>query len=261
MRKQTRTTLCIVLTLCLLYAAQLAYTNAQTTSHLTILGFHHIAPDHEAEKYFPNSMWVSKLSTFEEEMNYLYEQGYQTLTLDEVYAWRMEGKKLPDKSVVLTFDDGFLSSIKYAQPILERYGFHGSVFAIGSLIAEHGAYDDAKRQHASLEDIKNSSLDFYSHTYDLHHKDGGFAVDQESKEALQADIEKSNTLVSSDYLAYPYGKYNAKIIEVLKQNRTKLAFGFNENRKASIEDDPYQLPRFCVNRYTTLAVFQAMLES
>lgn len=193
-------------------------------------------------------------------MRYLHEQGYHTLTLDEVYAWKKGKKKLAAKSVVITFDDGFLSSIHYAQPILKKYGFTGTVFAIASDIKEHKAYDDTKRQHASLDDIKNSSLQFYSHTYDLHHKNQGFAIDQLDKEGLRKDMEKSNALVSSDYLAYPYGHYNDAIIEVLKEQGTKLAFGFNENRKATLSDDDYKLPRFCVNRYTRLEVFQAMLE-
>ena len=51
-------------------------------TRLAILGFHHIAPDHEAETHFKGNMWVTKLSTFEEEMKYLYDHGYQSLTLE-----------------------------------------------------------------------------------------------------------------------------------------------------------------------------------
>lgn len=260
MKKQYKLSAVLLVGMLFLYTIQVAYAATHPRDTLPILGFHHIAPDDVAQSTFPNSMWVTKLSTFEEEMKYLYEEGYQTLSLQDVYEWKTKQKPLPKKSVVLTFDDGFLSSIQYAQPILEKYGFQGSVFAIASSIGPHGAYDDQKRQHASLEDIAQSSLAFYSHTYDLHHKDGGFAVDRVGEEALKEDIEKSNTLVSSEFLAYPYGKYNNEIIAVLKENQTKLAFGFNENRKATISDDNYKLPRFCVNRYTTLSTFQAMLE-
>lgn len=258
MQKQRRMTIIVILCIMIGYVS---YAMLQKeSSALTILGFHHIAPDKEAETYFPNNMWVTKLSTFEEEMKYLYDHGYHTLTLDEVYAWKKEGKPLPKKSVVLTFDDGFLSTIHYAEPILKRYGFQGSVFAIASDIKLHGPYDDTKRQHASLSDIKKSSLAFYSHTYDLHHKNKGFAIDQKSKAELIEDMKQSNALVNGTYLAYPYGHSNALSKEVLKQQGVKLAFGFNENRKAKRSDDDYHLPRFCVNRYTALDVFAAMLE-
>lgn len=250
----------LLLWICALYSILLVVSKSRSQDQLTVIGFHHIAPDEIAEKRFPHNMWVTKLSTFEEEMKYLYEHGYHTLSLQEVYDWKHGNKQIDEKSVVLTFDDGFLSSIHYAEPILQKYGFQGSVFAIASEIREHGPYDDQVRQHASLEDIKQSSLAFYSHTYDLHHKAGGFAVDQKSKEEIEADIKKNNQLVSSEFLAYPYGRYNDKIISVLKENKTKLAFGFNENRKAKLSDSDYRLPRFCVNRYTSLAAFQAMLE-
>lgn len=258
MLKQRRTTcifLCVVILLYLAYAGL----HTEDTS-LAILGFHHIAPDQEAQTHFKNNMWVTKLSTFEEEMKYLYDHGYHTLTLDEVYAWKKEGKKIPKKSVVLTFDDGFLSTIHYAEPILKRYGFQGTVFAIASDIKQHGPYDDTKRQHASLSDIEKTSLDFYSHTYDLHHKNAGFAIDQKSEEELIKDLKQSNALVDGTYLAYPYGHSNPLAKKVLKEHGVKLAFGFNENKKARRSDDDYALPRFCVNRYTKLNVFAAMLE-
>lgn len=80
-----------------------------------------------------------------------------------------------------------------------------------------------------------------------------------TKEALQIDTQKEASLVSTEFYAYPYGKYNPLIQEVLKQHGTKLAFGFNENRKASRQDDPYALPRFNVNAYTKLDVFYQMV--
>ena len=61
--------------------------------------------------------------------------------------------------------------------------------------------------------------------------------------------------------AYPYGQYNKRIQKILKDKGTRLAFGYNENRKAKHSDDSYALPRFNVNAYTRLDVFRAMLES
>lgn len=258
MLKQKRIT-CIVV--CVILWIYLMFAGIHTKNKgLAIIGFHHIAPDDVAETNFKGNMWVTKLSTFEEEMKYLYDHGYHTLTLDEVYAWKKEGKEIPEKSVVLTFDDGFLSTIHYAEPILKRYQFHGTVFAIASDIKNHGPYDDRKRQHASLSDIKTSSLDFYSHTYDLHHKDKRFAIDSKNEKELIKDMKQSNALVNGRYLAYPYGHSNPLAKKVLKAQGVKLAFGFNENQKALRSDDDYALPRFCVNRYTKLNVFAAMLE-
>lgn len=252
--------LCIIV-LFISYGIQIVWQKNHEVSEIPIIGYHHIVEDKDKELYYKRNMWVNSLSSFEEQMKLLHDKGYHSVTLDDVYEWRMGRKKLDDKSIVITFDDGFYSSIKYAQPILEKYGFEGSVFVIGSEIAKNRVkYKPNIRQHASLEDMENvPCMEFYSHSYDLHHKKGGFKVNLLNEEQLIKDIKKEASYVSIDYYAYPYGKYNDLIQKVLKKEGTKLAFGFNENRKAKITDNPYALPRFNVNAYTKLDVFYQMI--
>ena len=70
------------------------------------------------------------------------------------------GRKIwMQKSIAITFDDGFYSTTKFAQPVLKRYGFTGSVFVIGSAIDEqHGPYDPKLRQHASHADMQDERV-------------------------------------------------------------------------------------------------------
>ena len=63
-------------------------------------------------------MWVSSLSSFEEQMKLLHDEGYQSVTLDELHAWYKEEIQLPKKRVVITFDDGFYSTSAFVKPIL-----------------------------------------------------------------------------------------------------------------------------------------------
>lgn len=70
-------------------------------------------------------------------MKLLKEEGYHSVTLEDVYAWKQGEKELTEKSIAITFDDGFYSTTKFALPVLKRYGFTGSVFVIGSAIDEH----------------------------------------------------------------------------------------------------------------------------
>lgn len=254
----------LLLLLCVLYVGNIIYTNAYTKPSIPILGFHHIVPDEDKKAYYANNMWVASLSSFEEQMRLLHELGYQTLTLEEFQEWKEGKREVSKKSVVLTFDDGFYSTTKFAQPILKKYGFRGSVFVIGSAIDNaHGPYKPDKRQHASQKDMEDQRvLQYYSHSYNLHHKGKqGFKVNTQTYQQLQKDTEKAKQCTSIAYYAYPYGKYNSRIQEVLRKEGVRLAFGFNENRKATRGDDPYGIPRFCVNAYTKLDVFRAMLES
>ncbi len=253
-------TICVVI-ICVLYGIQIVWDQTHHVSEIPILGYHHIVEDCDKELYYKHNMWVNSLSSFEEQMKLLHDKGYHSVSLDDVYEWRMGRKKLDDKSVVITFDDGFYSAIKYAQPVLEKYGFDGYSFVIGSLIAPHRkSYQPDIRQHATLADMKDvSHMEFYSHSYDLHHKKGGFKVNLLNEKQLQEDTKKAAACTSIEYYAYPYGKYNDTIQKVLKKSGTKLAFGFNENRKAKITDNPYALPRFNVDAYTKLDVFYQMV--
>lgn len=267
MNKQKNIIIALICILSLLYIGNVIYVKtAVKESRLAILGYHHIVSDEDKEKYYKYNMWVGSVSSFQAQMKLLHDEGYKSVTLDEVYAWKKGKLELPKKAVAITIDDGFYSAIKYIAPILKTYGFTAASFVIGSAIPkQHEPYRADIRQHASLADMKDQSiLHFYAHSYDLHKKgkaNGEFAVNEKTKEELIKDTQKEKPLVSIAYYAYPYGKYNPLIQDVLKEAGTKLAFGFNENRKATRKDSDYGLPRFCVNAYTKLDVFKAMLES
>src|SRR5580704_2058141 len=84
---------------------------------LPIISYHAIRTIHDA----PLGMTVIDYDRFAEQMHYLHEQGYTTLSMDDV-AQFMRGKKFPQKIVAINFDDGLVSSLQ-AVPLLLRYGF------------------------------------------------------------------------------------------------------------------------------------------
>ena len=77
----------------------------------------------------PSPLFVS-LENFQEQMDYLYGNGYLTLTLAQVMAYYQNGAKLPEKSVLLTFDDCYQSIARYAYPILRKYHFKATAFVV-----------------------------------------------------------------------------------------------------------------------------------
>lgn len=250
----------------LLYGIQILYhtqTKVQEEDTIAIFGFHNVVRDEEKEEYYKYNMWVDSESSFREKLQYLYDQGYQTWTLDDLYEWKQGNLSKPEHVVILTFDDGYYASSYLIAPILKEYGFQATTFVVGSMIEGEHSWDASRLQYLNMSDMQDqSTMNYASHTFAMHGKtQGNFILDLKTKTEMQEDMDKQFKITDLSYIAYPYGYYNDQMIEVLRENHVKLAFGYNENRKASIHDHNYKLPRFAVTAFTTMDSFRAMLES
>ena len=233
--------------------------NAQS---VPVLGYHHLAADADKWRTYPFDPWTSSLSSFERQMQYLYENGYQTISLDDFYAWYKGEKSLDNKTVLLTFDDSYYSTVALAKPILQKYGFQASVFVIGkSIPAEMTEYAAPEKSHIPAPLLKSdATLQFYSHFYDLHRKiNGVYAVHAYEQPAILTDILRAGKEVSTDYMAYPYGEFNDRAQTACRQAGVRLAFSYNQWSDAQRTDGCYALPRYSVHAYTPMFLFRHFL--
>src|SRR5690606_37404428 len=95
--------------------------------NIAVLMYHHVAEQ-------GGSLTVSA-KQFESQVRGLSERGYRSLRAQEFAAF-LEGAPLPKKSVLITFDDGYLDNWVYAHPVLKRYGMSAVLFAITRFIGE-----------------------------------------------------------------------------------------------------------------------------
>ena len=228
-------------------------------TRVAVLGYHSFYKDEVESK----STMTANIKDFEKQMKWLYESGYKTLSLDEFYQF-MEGDKLfPKKSVLLTFDDGYLSNYMYVVDVLKKYNFKGTIFIIGGYTSSSDG-EGNNNSYMSLEQIKSirkdySNIEFASHTYNMHDMD----INSKTKEVVEEDIKNMNKVIKTKYVAYPYGLYNDSMKEAYKDNGYKLAFGFgmnkNDFRKASNKDDKYNVPRLCIDGNMSLIKFKIRL--
>jgi peptidoglycan/xylan/chitin deacetylase (PgdA/CDA1 family) len=96
-------------------------------SVVPVLMYHHVSPT-------PGLITVSP-AHFAAQMRWLKRQGYTTLTLDALAGF-LAGEPVPAKSVVVSFDDGYLDNWVYAHPVLEQYGLHAVLFLITRWLGE-----------------------------------------------------------------------------------------------------------------------------
>lgn len=185
----------------------------------------------EYEDALPSLLFVT-LENFREQMRYLKEQGAHTLTLHEVRDFYYQDKPLPDKSVLITFDDCYQALKHYAYPILKEYGFHGVVFTVtGWLNTQASTFTPEKSICLTEKDLAlmTDVFEYANHTHHFHTR-SSFQTGRimtETDEAFAADLAACNShpLISAgDTFAYPFGLLEERNVALLEREHFKLAF-------------------------------------
>lgn len=234
---------------------------------IPVLCYHNIATQNEKENYPEESDWTITTDNFKEHLDYLKNNNYKTLTMDEFYNWKIGNLNLPYKSVLITFDDGFLSNYEYAFKLLKEYNMNATVFVVGSFIdnSTTNEWNGNIKTYMTkdiLENLKNEypNIEIYSHSYNLHYQG---AINQ-NKDVLMQDIENFNNFYpNTDILCYPFGQYNDNIEDCLKESNYKMAFRYGPNKKdykkASRNDNIYEIPRLNVSHGMSVFKFALRL--
>ncbi len=145
------------------------------------------------------------ISAFREQLNWLQNNGYTTVTLPQVYDYMYEGGKLPSKPVVLTFDDGWASQWNAVLELNAR-GMKGVFFVMGGSIG--------------LSDVQLRRMAGWGHEIEAHsltHPD----LPQLSDGQLYNEVAGSKKTLESrlgvpiHFFAYPYGSYNGRVIDAV----------------------------------------------
>lgn len=196
---------------------------------IPVLAYHKIGMDGDTYSVEPEE--------FERQLQYLSDQGYNTVSLLDIAKARKGKLTLPDKPLVLTFDDGYKDNLTTALPLLQRYGMTATVFMVANEIDKKG--------YLSLEDLRElerCQIELGSHT--ANH----LPLTSLSPAARQDEVYLSKLLMEWKglktifFLSYPNGKYDEACPELLRRNEYLGAVtghcGLN-----TMETDPYLLRR------------------
>lgn len=213
----------------------------------------------------PSPLFVS-LENFQAQMAYLYENKFHTLTLAEVIDYYYNGTVLPERSVLLTFDDCYQSISHYAYPILKKYQFHATAFVVtGWLNHDPEPFQPEISVCLTKEDlIKMSDVFEYANHTDLFHTRTGPAVSimmEVSDQDLSEDLDRCNEsplIQAKDVFAYPFGLFTARNVELLRSKGFKLAFTSGNGRNVS-NTDPLLLNRYAIPYFMELPTFQEVV--
>lgn len=217
---------------------------------IPVLMYHHISDNVASDT-------VISEERFAHQMQLLSDNGFHPVSLSQLIDYVENGVDLPEKPVVLTFDDGYYSNYEIAFPIIKKYGYPAAFFIIGSsfghmqyyksteyLVTPHfGPYEARKMLESGLVTIQ-------SHSYDMHQwmpYESGNMVRENMLQLSGESTQDYKKAIVSDYLmecsvlqsvgidevyahAYPCGMYDGLLESIMRECGIKLSFTIEETK-------------------------------
>ncbi|MEE1130517.1 MAG: polysaccharide deacetylase family protein [Caryophanon sp.] len=243
-------------------AAYVKKSDVREDRGIPVLLYHHLLRDRENENYRNNST-LDPL-TFIIQMEYLKDSGYETISLDDLYAYINGEKNISAKSFALTFDDGLSTTQRYAYELLKAFNFKATNFIITSRIPPvERLFDPNTLQFLSLKnmDSMRDVFSFEGHTHNMHYfmTNSCGALVCGTAEAVSADIATSLAVMPHKYVAYPFGQHKDETTRLLKRANISMAFTTRKDY-VHVGEDLYRVPRIDVQRSMTFPEFKALFE-
>ncbi len=196
-------------------------------SRVPILAFHKVDPA------FEWGVTRTTPSQFRRVLAHLKREHYQTVSLE----FLMETRLLPQKPIVLTFDDAYEKLYTYALPCLEKYGFSATLFVITGYAGRLNEWDInlgwLKFRHLSWNQIRElSRLGFEIGSHTVHHADLT-NLDERTlmKELRQSKAEIEHRISKTvRFISFPFGRYDSRVVQACREAGYTAGCGFLSGR-------------------------------
>jgi peptidoglycan/xylan/chitin deacetylase (PgdA/CDA1 family) len=233
---------------------------------LPILMYHSIADDVESETA-PYYRVCTRPAVFREHMTAIVNGGYRVIPLEGVIERLLQGRSLPEKSVIITFDDGFRNFYTDAFPVLQEHGFSATVFLPTAFIGRQRRSFKAKEclTWAEVCELQKCGICFGSHTVN-HPNLIELSWPEIKKELSASKLELEHNLGEAmTTFAHPFAFPQAERDYVERFRALLVELGYSCCVTTTIgrvesSADPYRLPRLPVNSLDDFALFRAKLE-
>jgi len=239
------------------------------TSIVPVLMYHHVRPD--------GGMIAATPEHFEDQLRWLSRRGYRTLSTDE-FTRHLQGQGVPRRSVLITFDDGYLDNWVYAEPLLRRYGMRATVFVVTGWVGngpvrpqlggegplpetpehrecerriESGCADEVILRWSEILTMRDRGvMEFHSHTHTHTRWDQQDAAVKNMR--MRDELTRSRNCLRqhlgevSDQLCWPQGYFDDDYVRIAQDVGFRYLYttrAFGRNRPGT---DPSSIFRFAV---------------
>lgn len=234
-----------------------------------VLMYHHVSPVEGMINVSP--------ANFEDQLKWLSRRGYRSLSCDE-FAAHLAGETAPARSVLITFDDGYLDNWVYAYPLMKRYGFHGVIFLVTSWIGDgpvrpHLGQDSLPQTpaHRECEDLieagradevmlrwseiaamrSDGVFEFHSHTHT--HTRWDLGLEKENKnQHMQHELQASREVLQeklgsvSEHFCWPQGYFDEDYTRLAQEAGFRYLYTTQAFGRNVAGTDPARIHRFAV---------------
>lgn len=187
------------------------YFKGEKNLRIPILLYHEITE--EAPERSMAYMHTTK-ENFEKQIAGLLEYGYTVISYNDLIAYNNGEKALPEKVVLIDFDDGYVGNYLYAFNIIKKYNVPISIYVVDDLVGTPGYFN--WEQAKEMSDSGLVSINTHGKTHIFYNK--------ESKETLVNHIEYAHSVIEKNLgktvtkvFTYPYGAYTDEELDALKQ--------------------------------------------
>lgn len=179
--------------------------------NLPILMYHYISEIPADADVYRRDLTVTP-DKFETQLQYLQAQGYQSVSLADIYETLTSGEPLPPRPIVLTFDDGYKDALTHALPLLQTYGFTGEFFVLATPAHFEAPAYMTWNEIGVMADAGMSIQAHGRDHYDLTGRNYDFLVYQVlgAREAVEAHTGRPVT-----FFCYPSGRHDAAVEAVV----------------------------------------------
>lgn len=212
--------------------------------NVPILLYHHI------ENNDSDSRYQVSIADFRSQMKALHEMGYQSIPISLFLDALLTGANLPEKAVVITFDDGHQSVYDNAFPIMSEFGFSGVAYIVANRIYDIPDFLNIQ----SLEEMIASGWEIGSHSYT--HSDLTKNHQNVAREIAYSRIDLEKALnIEIQTFAYPFGLMDSFLATKVSDYGYRAGMGLG-TRKAHSNGTLFYLDRIEIYGDTSLNDFQ-----
>ena len=263
-RKLFRRTVCVLVLICLICVLAIRDPSFSAKepqkATVVILMYHSILKDPARQ-----GKYVVSPDLFESDLKYLKENGYSFVGIQDLINFVYSGSSLPEKSVVITFDDGYYNNYLYAYPLLEKYDAKMLISFIGKYTdlynnEKPNAYYSHITWDMINEMLDSGRVEIGNHTYSMHtngERKGSKKIKGETDEhytnILIEDIGKlqeetyEHTGVYPAVYAYPFGAISSSSFDVLSDMGFLATLSCAEKASVITQGEPNSLR--CLGRF------------